>query len=150
MYLRALDKVNQQLQEVRSELGSTGVKIVNIEQKEDSCEVVVRISNNDFHYPFLNEHIRAKCSGEIPPLLPNVEAGQAHIGGGPLDLCASSAPIFFLIFCGVFSLGVDLFPLREHDGRRMKGRRAYYMLRSFVHVSFLFFSLVALTGAWMR
>ncbi len=62
MYLRALDKVNQQLQEVRSKLGSTGVKIVNIEQKEDSCEVVVRISNNDFHYPFLNEHIRAKCS----------------------------------------------------------------------------------------
>ncbi|MEW9032799.1 MAG: hypothetical protein AB2404_08775, partial [Planifilum fimeticola] len=62
MYLRALDKVNQQLQEVRSKLSSTGVKIIKIDQKEDSCEVVVRISNNDFHYPFLNEHIRAKCS----------------------------------------------------------------------------------------
>lgn len=62
MYLRALDKVNQQLQEVRSKLNSTGVKIVHIEQKKDSCEVVVRIEKNDFHYPFLNEHIRAKCS----------------------------------------------------------------------------------------
>ena len=62
MYLRALDKVNRQLEEVRGKLHSTGVKIVNIVQKEDSCEVVVRIGNNDFHYPFLNEHIRARCS----------------------------------------------------------------------------------------
>jgi hypothetical protein len=62
MYLRALDKVNQQLQDIRKKLNSTDVKIVNIEQKEDTCEVVVRIGDNDFHYPFLNEHIRARCS----------------------------------------------------------------------------------------
>src|SRR5690606_39970090 len=43
--------------------------------------------------------------GEIPPLLPNVEAGQAHIGGSPLDLCASSAPIFFFNILWRFFFG---------------------------------------------
>jgi hypothetical protein len=62
MYLRALDKVNQQLQDARRKLTSMGVRIVSIEQKEDTRDVVVRIGNNDFHYTFLNEHIRARCS----------------------------------------------------------------------------------------
>jgi hypothetical protein len=43
MYLRAMDKVNQQLEEARKKLSSKGVRIVRVEQKEDTREVAIRI-----------------------------------------------------------------------------------------------------------